>query len=121
MTQLTRVTLKLAHNPDEPNVDLNHGYIIDAPIGRDGKLSEDIWDKNKEACLIKKFGHSEDDFADGQIIKRGGNWFFDYGLTKRGLDENGFKLGEHRFWLGDYVTINDYNGKALTYLVTGNT
>ena len=51
------------------------------------------------------------------MARRGDNWFFDY---EEGAadDEPVYKLGQHRFAVGEYVTVADEDQRLLTYKVT---
>ena len=65
---------------------------------------------------MRRFAPDEDAQM-GRLARRGETWFFDYGPTA--LDpESVFCLGEHRFAVGEYVTLADADGRALTYKVT---
>jgi hypothetical protein len=55
--------------------------------------------------------------VDGRLMKRGQRWFFDYDEGDVADDEQPFRLGEHRFAVGEYVSITDEDGRPLTYKV----
>jgi hypothetical protein len=56
----------------------------------------------------------------GRLARHGRGWAFDYG--EDGADEEKlFRLGEHRFDVGDYVSIVEKTGEQLTYKVTERT
>jgi hypothetical protein len=120
MTTLTRLILRLGRNPKEgfPDGDDAHGYVLTAPIGHDGKLDLEGWRANKAACTVRRFtpGHTDD--ADGWLSHRGQFWAFRYDEEDEGPDEALFRLGDHRLFLGDYVTIQDPDGPALVYRVS---
>ena len=44
-------------------------------------------------------------------------WFFDYDDSDDVDDEPVHRLGEHRFAVGEYVTVTDEDGRPLTYKV----
>ena len=52
----------------------------------------------------------------GRLARHGRGWAFGYG--EGADDEKLFRLGEHRFDLGDYVNIVEKSGEQLTYKVT---
>lgn len=119
MSALTRVILQLGRNPDAgvPEGDRHQGYVINAPLGADGKLNEDLWKAHKKECSVVRFGKKEEDEADGILTHRGEKWFFTYDEANEGPDEDVYHLGDHRLWVGDYVTIHDREGKSLIYVV----
>ena len=51
------------------------------------------------------------------VIKRRDHWFFDYDSDDTEDDEPVHRLGEHRFAVGEYVTVTDEDGRPLTYKV----
>jgi len=59
----------------------------------------------------------DEDPADGHLARRGSHWFFDYGEADDLEDEPVYRLGEHRFAVGEYVTVTDDEGRPLTYKV----
>lgn len=119
MSALTRVVLQLGRNPDAgfPDGDRHQGYILNAPIGADGKLDVELWKKYKSDCKVVRYGN-EDDTADGLLAHRGDKWYFEYDEAKEGPDENLYHLGDHRLWVADYVTIHSKDGKSLIYVVS---
>lgn len=115
---LSRIVMRLARNPgtEFANGDDRRGYSLIAPLTADGYLDEEAYAKNKAGCAVRRFAPDED-AADGRLARRGGRWFFDYDDTDDADDEAVYRLGEHRFDLGDYVTVNDEDGRPLTYKV----
>ena len=51
------------------------------------------------------------------LARRGSNWFFDYAEGEAD-DEAVYRLGEHRFVVGEYVSVADDDGRPLAYKVT---
>ncbi|MGD2133364.1 MAG: hypothetical protein PVI23_11265 [Maricaulaceae bacterium] len=117
---LTRVTMRLGRNPDAgyPEGDDAHGYVVVAPLDKDGKLDLELWRAHKKACTVNRFGPNDDDLADGWLTHRGGKWFFHYDEDEEGPDEPVYRLGEHQLRLGDYLTIHEADGDDLTYKIT---
>jgi hypothetical protein len=120
MTGLTRLTLRLGRNPDAgfPEGDDSQGYVIVAPVNSDGKLDLDVWRARRSACTVVRFTPDHRDNADGVLTHRGSHWMFTYDEPEEGPDEDLYRLGDHRLFIGDYVTINDPDGAALVYKVT---
>ncbi|MFP4518656.1 MAG: hypothetical protein ACLFQ5_04295 [Oceanicaulis sp.] len=117
---LTRLTLRLSRNPDYGIVDGDddRGYVITAPLDKDGKLDAELWRQHKKACTVIRFSPDEDERADGWLTHRGSNWFFHYDEEHEGPDEPVYKLGDHTLRMGDYVTIHEADGDDLVHKVT---
>lgn len=114
---MKRITLRLARNPGYPEGDREQGYVIVAPIGADGHLLVDEWRDHRKDCTVFRFHPDPDERADGWLTHRGTQWFFHYDEEDEGPDEPVYRLGEHRFEIGEYVTISHEGGEALTYVV----
>ena len=54
---------------------------------------------------------------EGSLGRRGEHWFFDFGDEVEN-QEPLYKLAQHRFAVGEYVSITDEDGRLLTYKVT---
>jgi hypothetical protein len=119
MAHLTRVTLHLARNPHAgfPDGDERHGYVLMAPLDRDGRLDSDLWRAHRAACTVRRFTPGHDNDADGWLTHRGSSWRLRYDEDDEGPDEGLHRLGEHTLRLGDYVTVEDPDGPALVYRV----
>lgn len=110
--------MRLARNPGTEYVDGDdrRGYTLIAPIDADGRLDEDAFRQMREACTVRRFAPDED-AQEGRLSRRGDNWYFDYAVGTDD-DEAVYRLGEHRFGLGEYVSIADDDGRLLAYKVT---
>lgn len=117
---LKRIVMRLGRNPEAgfPGGDDHRGYVIMAPLDKDGRLDVDIWRDNPKACIVERFSPDEEDRADGWLTHRGSHWFFHYDEEDEGPDEPVYKLGDHTLRLGDYVTIHEADGDDLVYKVT---
>ncbi len=115
---LSRIVMRLARNPgtEFATGDDHRGYTLTAPLTADGHLDEAAYHKARGACLVRRFAHDEDP-ADGRLMRRGSRWFFDYDEGDAAEDEPVWRLGEHRFAVGEYVTVTDEDGQPLTYRV----
>lgn len=53
---LTRVVMRLGRNPDAgfPEGNDDHGYVVVAPLDKDGKLDLELWRANKEKCTVDR-------------------------------------------------------------------
>ncbi|HEY5107058.1 MAG TPA: hypothetical protein VII73_09860 [Caulobacteraceae bacterium] len=115
---LSRIVMRLARNPgtEFAGGDDHRGYALTAPLTADGHLDEAAYVKARDACQVRRFAPDEDP-VDGRLARRGARWFFDYEDAGAAEDEPVYRLGEHRFAVGEYVTITDENGRPLTYKV----
>jgi hypothetical protein len=115
---LSRIVMRLARNPgtEFAGGDDHRGYALTAPLTDDGHLDEAAFSKARANCTVRRFAPDEDP-ADGKLAKRGQRWFFDYEEGDANDDEQPYRLGQHRFAVGEYVTITDEDGRPLTYKV----
>jgi len=114
---LTRIVLRLARNPGLPEGDPTQGYIVTAPLTKEGWLDPVEWREERAHCSVVRFKTGEEHNADGKLTHRGERWFFHYDEESEGDDEPLFRLGDHRLAVGDYVTIHEAGGHDLTYRV----
>ena len=115
---LSRIVLRLARNPgtEFADGDDHRGYALVAPLTADGKLDEAAFREHRAACVVRRFAQDEDP-VEGKLHRHGGRWSFDYG-DRADTEEPLYRLGEHRFSVGEYVSISDEDGRLLTYKVT---
>jgi hypothetical protein len=115
---LSRITLQLARNPGLPNGDPARGYTLVAPLAPDGHLDADAWRQAREVCRVVRFSPDDSEAADGRLTHRGSHWYFHYDEDDEGDDEAGYRLGQHVFKEGEYVTVASHGETPLTYKVT---
>ena len=115
---LHRIVMRLARNPgtEFAGGDDHRGYALTAPLTQDGKLDEAAYAKVKAQCSVRRFVPDEDP-VDGRLMRRRDRWFFDYDGEEVVDDEPIYRLGEHRFAVGEYVSVTDEDGRPLTYKV----
>lgn len=115
---LSRIVMRLARNPgtEFAGGDDHRGYTLTAPLTADGMLDEEAYAKAKTECVVRRFAPDED-AVDGRLARRGQRWFFDYDDEDVADDEPVHRLGQHRFAVGEYVTVSDEDGRPLTYKV----
>jgi hypothetical protein len=115
---LSRIVMRLARNPgtEFAGGDDHRGYTLTAPLTPDGHLDEEAFGKLRGQCAVRRFAPDEDP-TDGHLNRRGQRWFFDYDEEDAADDEPVHRLGEHRFAVGEYVTVTDEDGRPLTYKV----
>jgi hypothetical protein len=115
---LSRIVMRLARNPgtEFADGDDHRGYTLTAPLTADGLIDEAAFRQASKTCAVRRFA-PDDDPQEGRLARRGEKWFFDYGEGDAD-DEPVYRLGQHRFSLGEYVTVADEDGRLLTYKVT---
>jgi hypothetical protein len=115
---LFRIILRLARNPcaDHPEPDPHNGYTMIAPLAENGRLDETGFSRVAKECVVRRFLPDED-ARSGRLVRHGGRWAIHYGDDKDIRDESLYRLHDHRFIAGDYVTVVDGDGEALTYRV----
>ena len=116
---LSRIVMRLARNPgtEFADGDDHRGYSLVAPLTSDGHLDGAVYAKVKTACAVRRFAPDEDP-SDGKLVHVGKSWYFDYDNAADTGEEPVFRLGQHRFAVGEYVSITDEDGRLLTYKVT---
>jgi hypothetical protein len=117
--RLSRIVMRLARNPgtEFADGDDHRGYALVAPLTADGHLDAAAYARAKSACTVRRFAPDED-AADGRLVHAGQRWSFDYEADGAADDEPVYRLGQHRFAVGEYVSVTDEDGRLLTYKVT---
>jgi hypothetical protein len=115
---LSRIVMRLARNPGAGFIggDDHRGYALVAPLTAEGRLDAEAYGKAREACAVRRFAPDEDP-AEGRLTRRGAHGHFDFEVDGVAEDEPIYRLGEHRFAVGEYVTVTDEDGRPLTYKV----
>lgn len=115
---LKQIVLRLARNPDWPDGDDSIGYVLVAPLSADGMIDLEEWRAEREKCKVVRFHPDPDERADGWLTHNGSKWRFHYDEDHEGPDEGGYRLGDHVFRPGEYVTVAHHGEEALVYRVT---
>lgn len=115
---LSRITLQLARNPGQDEADEGLRYTIVAPLTADGHLDLAAWREHRAECRVVRFHPDEDERATGRLTHRGSQWKFHYDDEDDEDDEAGYRLGDHIFKEGEYVTIASHGETPLTFKIT---
>lgn len=104
--QFRSIRLQRAREPGHPEGDRDIGYVIVAPLTRDGRLDPELARAYSENCTVARFRPNAD-AVHGRLRRRpGGSWAFHYDFSDNTEDDDaGYRLGDHRFAPGEYVTI----------------
>lgn len=118
-TGLCRIVMRLARNPgtEFADGDDHRGYTLTAPLSEDGRLDEAAFRSQRDRCTVRRFAPDED-AQEGRLMRRGDLWYFDYDEGSETDNEPLYRVGEHRFAVGEYVSVTDDEGRLLTYKVT---
>lgn len=115
--RLNRITLHLARTKEFPNGSYQHGYEFVAPLDASAHIDADAWHKMRAQCRVKRFWAGDEDDI-GHLVRRpGGSWAFHYDVAGDEDDEAGYRLGEHAFKEGEYVSIKDQDGDLQPFVV----
>jgi hypothetical protein len=115
------ITLHLARTPGHPEGSTQHGYELRAPLDATGHIDAEAWQESRELCRVRRFWAGEPD-RHGWLVHRAGGaggatWCIDYDDAESEDDEFGYRLDNHRFVAGDYVSIRDTGGELLPFRI----
>lgn len=113
---LRTVRLELARCAEYPHGSSDFGYEIVAPLTKDGHIDTAAWKTLKDQCTVNRFWRSQDD-EHGQLIHTRRGWMFDYDPDAEDDDEPLFRLEDHLFKTGEYVSVTEHDGVQRTFQV----
>jgi hypothetical protein len=120
-SRMSQITLHLARGKAFPEGSSRHGYEIVAPLDDEGRIDAALWREKRNACVVRRFWGAEPSLR-GRLVHRSGGvdgatWGIDYDARTHADDEVGFRLGDHAFTVGEYVSIRDPDGEMHTFKV----
>ena len=111
---LKKIRLELARDRDHPEGSSRHGYEFVGPLDEEGRLDPVAWKKYRARCRVRRFWPGEPDQMGHLVRKPGGNWAFHYDDDEGADDdESGYRLGNHIFAPGEYVSIREQEDDVL--------
>jgi len=112
---LSTISLTLARNPGTPSGDAGHGYVLRAPLDANGYFDRNAWKTFRALCTVIR---TEDGGVaeQGLLVHTKGGWGFSY-TPGTDDDETLFRLGDHRFAVGEYLSITEHDGVQRTFRV----
>lgn len=110
---LKKIRLELARDREHPEGSNRHGYEFVGPLDEEGHLDPAQWKKHRERCRVRRFWLNEDDELGHLLRKPGGHWAFHYDIRGEPDDEGGYRLGNHKFAVGEYVSIREREDEAM--------
>ncbi len=106
---MNEIRLELARDPQHPGGDASIGYTLIAPLDPEGRLDAEVWRLHRDACRVVRFRPGEKEV--GHLLHwPGGSWRFHYDIQGKTDDETGFRFGDERFLVGEYVSIRGPSG-----------
>ena len=111
---LNKIRLELARDREHPEGSSRHGYEFVGPLDEEGHLDAAAWKKYRERCRVKRFWLNEADEVGHLVRKPGGQWAFHYDVHGDvDDDEGGYRLGNHKFAVGEYVSIREHDDDVM--------
>jgi hypothetical protein len=114
--KLKTVRLEMARNPGYPDGDSACGYELNAPLDTDGRIDLASFQRQRSSCKVRRFWRDEQDKVGELHHTRHGTWAFSY-VPGEEDDEPLFRLESHSLRKGEYVTVREQNGDAITFRV----
>ncbi|WP_368744390.1 hypothetical protein [Desertibaculum subflavum] len=114
--KLSTIRLELARSHDFPNGSRDRGYEFVAPLMPDGHIDADAFGKSKPQCKVRRFWPGEDERMGSLHRTRNHRWVFSY-VPGEEDDESFYRLEQHVFRPGEYVTIHEPDGHDYTFRV----
>lgn len=109
------IRMELARNPDFPAGSLHHGYLLHAPLDRNGRLDLHEYWSGQSRAIVEEFWGDQDPKR-GRLLHRNQNlWSFSFDAKD---EEPIFHFGDHVFTPGEYLTVRDISGSDLAFRVT---
>jgi hypothetical protein len=112
------VRLELAREREHPDGNGAHGYDILLPLLADGQIDGELARVHKSKCRVRRFRQGDRDKIGLLHRGPGGRWTFDYDDKSPLDDEAGYRFGDERFILGEYVSIKEDDDDMHTFRVT---
>lgn len=113
---LKKIRLELARTPEFPEGSARHGYEIVAPLDGNGHVDVESWRDDKKACTVRRFWADEDDEVGRLVHTRHRTWAFSYAPGEDD-DEPIYRLQDHVFRVGEYVSITEHDGVTRPFRV----
>jgi len=111
------ITLELARNPGHPTGDSEHGYVFRAPLDSNGHFDRYRWAAVKQLCTVRRIEKGVEAESGLLVLNRRGTWVFSYAPGDED-DETLFRLADHRFVPGEYISITEHDGVQRTFKVS---
>jgi len=114
--KLSYIRLELARTPEFPQGSPDHAYEFTAPLTKNAHVDAAAWKTVKDRCEVTRIWGGEP-AQTGRLRHVGSGWRFDYNPADDADDEPFFKLDQHQFTLGSYVSITEQDGQQRPFRV----
>jgi hypothetical protein len=115
---MKKIRLELARNPEFPEGNPNIGYEFVAPLNDSGRIDVEQWQANRGRCRVARFNRDAEEEIGHLVRKPGGSWGFHYDIHGGSeVDDSGYRFGEHKFSVGEYVSLREEDDELRTYKV----
>ena len=111
---IREVRLELARCHDFPEGSPDRGYELSLPLTDDGKLDVDGWHQHREGTVFARFWNGNEDHGVLKHGRKGWALVFEDGPDQ---EEVIFRGDQHRFALGEYISIQERDGMMRTFRV----
>jgi hypothetical protein len=109
------VRLEVARSHEFPEGSAAHGYELHVPLTAASTLDRDGWMHNRQTCSFRRFWGDEEDH--GQLLHRAHGWALSFAPEGSEIEAI-FRADDHRFVVGEYVSIKERDGVTRTFKVT---
>ena len=107
-----KIRLELADTRDHPRGSVSRGFLICAPLDKDGTVDRKSLAATPQRAKVRRFWSSEAD-EDGQFLLVNGHW----ALRCQGKPDRVLPFSKRPFRLGERVDVIDASGQALPFRV----
>jgi hypothetical protein len=108
------VRLELARCHEFPDGSSAHGYELHVPLTEAGKLDRESWPRRRGESVFRRFWGGEEEH--GEVRHRGHGWALSF-TPGNEQDEVIFRADDHRFALGEYLSIKERDDVTRTFRV----
>ncbi len=113
---LSTIRLELARSHEFPEGNRDRGYEFQAPLTAEGHIDVELFHREQARCKVRRFWPGEDDKVGTLHHTRHRTWAFSYAPGEED-DEAFYRLDNHVFRIGEYVTIHEPDGRDYTFRV----
>jgi hypothetical protein len=114
--ELSFIRLELARTPEFPQGSPDHSYEFTAPLTKNAHVDASAWREVKDRCEVTRIW-GDAPIQTGHLRHVGSGWRFDYDAADDSDDEPFFKLDQHQFIPGAYVSITEQDGQQRPFRV----
>jgi hypothetical protein len=114
MPMMRTVRLEMARCHEFPEGSPTHGYELRVPLTAAGKLDRDFWLKDRQGSGFRRFWGGEEEH--GEVRHRHHGWTLSF-TPHVEADEVIFRADDHRFAVGEYLSIKEKDGVTRTFRI----